>query len=556
MTTVFPSPNEQYLLELTNRIRLDPDGELGRILTNRNQEINEALEYFQTDIAVLKEQWKELKPVPALAWSDQLHNSAATHNQRTIVADTQSHFLPNEPGLIERMREAGYDPASVAENIFAYPDSIEAAHASFALDWGNGPNGIQAPAGHRAAMTNGLYREVGIDITEERDPNTSVGTFVVTQHFGVDAEAVWGTSDAYLLGTIYNDAVKNDDFYTPGEGLGGVTVTAFDLASDRVFSTTTWDAGGYQFQLPHGNYRVEVQLDFNGDGIVEVVSRPVDIGRENLKLDVIADRDPENAVVLNAKTLPPSSNASNALDSETLVLEIGTPPPGVAPLDLAALSPADYNNHDTDRQDVLLGLLTDDTIRGAGGDDYITGKDGDDGLFGNRGNDTLLGGSGNDTVFGGRGNDALQADSGNDVVMADYGNDTVTGDRGDDILFGNGGVDRIDAGAGNDSLFGGADNDTLWGSAGDDRLAGQLGDDTLLGGDGRDVFVFAENYGTDVVVDFEDGLDRIGLLGLTLDRVSIAPHAEGVTVAASGASVTLLGLASGQLDASDFLLLS
>lgn len=565
--TVFPSQNEQYLLELTNRIRLDPEPELDRILATRDREVSNALDYFETNLTVLRQQWKELEPVPPLAWSGELHNSAETHNQRTIAADTQSHFLPNEPGLIDRMRDAGYDPSSVAENIFAYPDSIEAAHAGFAIDWGVGPNGIQEPAGHRISMTNALYREVGIDITEEHNPNTAVGTFVVTQHFGVDRNAIWGMGDAYLVGVVYTDAIKDDDFYTPGEGLGGVTITVSDLVSDRVFSTETWDAGGYQIALPAGQYRVDFTTDLNDDGTPEVVSQSVTMGRDNLKLDWIADFEQFSATQTNATTtVSTNANATPAIErsrfplssdtsyDDILLLELDIPS-GIEPLDLDTLNPELYTNHSSDQRDVILGLPIGDTISGAGGNDYISGNDGGDTLFGNRGDDALLGGHGDDVMFGGRGNDAIDAGNDNDTVMADYGNDTVLGGAGADTLFGNDGADILDGGSDNDYLLGGVGNDTLLGSAGDDRLDGQMGDDTLIGGGGRDIFNLTENSGSDVIVDFNDGVDSIGLMGLTVSQLSISPHPDGLTLMAPGASITLLGVERSQIDANDFSIL-
>ncbi len=566
--TVFPSNNEQYLLELTNRIRLDPDNELGRILIGRDKEVRNALDYFEIDLDVLRQQWNELECVPPLAWSGELHDSAEVHNQRTIAADTQSHFLPNEPGLIDRIRDAGYDPSSVAENIFAYPESIEAAHAGFAIDWGVGPNGIQEPAGHRISMTNSLYREVGIDITEEHDPNTSVGTFVVTQHFGIDRSAIWGMGDAYLVGVVYTDMIKDDDFYTPGEGIGNVTITASDLVNDRVFSATTWDAGGYQIALPRGDYRVDFTADLNGDGAIEVVSRQITMSNENLKLDWIADLEQLNATVTSAslETVANTNAATTAessrfpLSSDTsyddiLLLELDIPS-GIEPLNLDTLEPECYADHSSDERDVIFGLPIGDTICGAGGNDYIAGHDGDDTLFGNRGDDDILGGHGDDVMFGGRGNDAIDAGNDHDMVMADYGNDTVIGGAGSDTLYGNDGADELDGGSGNDYLLGGAGNDTLLGSAGDDQLNGQLGDDTLIGGGGSDIFALMENSGYDVIVDFNDGIDAIGLIDLTIGQLSISPHPDGLTIVAPGASMTLLGVERGQIDASDFSILS
>ncbi len=67
-------------------------------------------------------------------------------------------------------------------------------------------------------------------------------------------------------------------------------------------------------------------------------------------------------------------------------------------------------------------------------------------------------------------------------------------------------------------LSGNAGNSMLRGGAGDDRLLGLGGQDTLTGGGGADVFVFRQvdvrtdgSGATDLVTDFQTGVDRIGL---------------------------------------------
>ncbi|MFP4009822.1 MAG: hypothetical protein ACLFV6_17760, partial [Spirulinaceae cyanobacterium] len=70
--------------------------------------------------------------------------------------------------------------------------------------------------------------------------------------------------------------------------------------------------------------------------------------------------------------------------------------------------------------------------------------------------------------------------------------------------------------SGNDILYGDAGDDRIWGDDGDDILRGGLGNDILTGddfsgGQGRDTFVLASGEGTDTIVDFELGIDFIGL---------------------------------------------
>ena len=87
--------------------------------------------------------------------------------------------------------------------------------------------------------------------------------------------------------------------------------------------------------------------------------------------------------------------------------------------------------------DLMLGLLGDDTLDGAGGRDTIDGGGGNDKLFGGSSNDSLLGGVGDDTLDGG----TFQ--------------DTLLGGKGNDSLIGGDGVDSLDGGLGNDTMNGG-----------------------------------------------------------------------------------------------------
>jgi len=175
-----------------------------------------------------------------------------------------------------------------------------------------------------------------------------------------------------------------------------------------------------------------------------------------------------------------------------------------------------------DGNDVLKGDAGDDKLIGGKGNDRLIGSAGNDRLIGGDGADSLLGGSGNDKLIGNAGNDTLSAGSGNDRLIGGGDNDSLDGGGGDDILLGGdrndvlsggSGQDKLNGGVGNDELVGGTGSDFLIGGSGRDVLAGGRGNDTLIGGTGRDVFVLASNSGTDIIRDFEEGTDRIGLDG-------------------------------------------
>ncbi|NJO71434.1 MAG: hypothetical protein HC825_06560 [Oscillatoriales cyanobacterium RM1_1_9] len=102
--------------------------------------------------------------------------------------------------------------------------------------------------------------------------------------------------------------------------------------------------------------------------------------------------------------------------------------------------------------------------------------------------------------------------------------------------MGGAGEDRIGGKAGNDMLFGGDGNDRIWGDEGDDLIRGGLGNDQLWGGTGMDgagsdTFVLALGEGTDRIMDFEVGIDFIGLTGgLTFADLTLTASANGTLI--------------------------
>ena len=210
----------------------------------------------------------------------------------------------------------------------------------------------------------------------------------------------------------------------------------------------------------------------------------------------------------------------------------------------------------TTGNDLLEGTPGNDTINGDRCHDNIDGGNGDDILAGGRHSDTVLGGDGNDSLFGGRDNDILFGGKGSDTLAGNSENDNLTGDGGNDLLVGNSGDDTLDGGTGNDTLSGGLGNDILLGGAGDDVLEDDRGNNILEGGSGNDTFVLQAG-GNNAVMDFQVGLDRIGLRGgMRFENLALVFDGNDTAIfAQSQPLATLQGIVAGAIGPQDFLLL-
>jgi Ca2+-binding RTX toxin-like protein len=211
--------------------------------------------------------------------------------------------------------------------------------------------------------------------------------------------------------------------------------------------------------------------------------------------------------------------------------------------------------------DVIDGGLGNDVLAGGAGNDRLVGNVGNDAISGEGGNDLLFGSAGDDGLDGGVGDDQLFGDEGNDALQGADGNDAILGGSGDDLLVGGNGSDLLNGDQGRDTLFGGA---------GDDQLFGGASDDVLTGGQGNDTFVFNNQNGFDIVLDFSDG--TAGNEDVLLFAGGVFTDASQVLAASSqvigeadgvgndvridlgnGNQVLLLNTAFSSLDASDFL---
>jgi Ca2+-binding RTX toxin-like protein len=293
---------------------------------------------------------------------------------------------------------------------------------------------------------------------------------------------------------------------------------------------------------------------------------------------------------------------SGTLDASDFVVLDDAPAPDSDPGDnptVIAGNDSDEQLQGTAQNDTFTGSEGADIFEGFGGNDVFALSDtGIDGIWeasrftyaeqvtfsnGNRisvsltdkvqVDDTFLGGDGFDAV---RGTDLGEAIllfdpnySGTNSILANFnariiGVEEIDLGGGDDVVDLTSGVSqqgfiadiRLLGGAGDDYLLSGAGHDTLIGGTGSDGLIGWKGDDVLTGGgadglgDGvRDNFLFAAGSGggRDVITDFEDGIDRIFVVGYGVGDLATA-EAGGVLEIATGATDTQLTLSDGSLE--------
>jgi len=213
----------------------------------------------------------------------------------------------------------------------------------------------------------------------------------------------------------------------------------------------------------------------------------------------------------------------------------------------------------------FVGGAGDDFLVGEGGADTLNGGTGDDVLQGGRAGDVLIGGAGNDTATYADAPGAVHArlaDSASNagIAIGDTYNsiENLIGSEFGDTLVGEAGNNSITGGDGNDKIEGGDGDDTLIGDNGFDFLTGGAGDDTLTGGATNDRFVFASNWGHDVITDFaNDNLEKMDFRGIAglheVEDFVVSDTANGVLLSFAGNSAHLNGLTSSDVDRLDFL---
>jgi Ca2+-binding RTX toxin-like protein len=419
------TPNEQLLLELINRARLDPLAEAARYGIDLNAGL--AAGTIAPDAKA------------PLASNEALHAAATAHSRWMLDTDRFSHVGAGNSSATERMTAAGY----VLSGSWATGENIAWAGTTGDVDLQESilrhHAGLIDSAGHRRNIMSDGFREVGL--AQEagaftHSNGTTYNSSMLTENFARSG------SQHFVTGVAFDDG-NGDGFYGVGEGQAGVAFAGGGGGA------TTGAAGGYGFGVAAGFVTVTV-----GSGAAAQSVR-LDARAGNVKLDLV-----DGAVL---QTSGHAALLDGALDLRLL---------GRA--DLTATGNGAGNRIDgAAGANRIDGRAGNDTLTGGGGNDTLLGGSGADNLSGDAGSDRLRGGIGNDTIKGGGGNDRLAGEGGNDLLVGNAGRDVLMGGAGNDTLRGLAGNDRLDGGAGDDLLAGGggADSFVFGLGYGTDRIA-------------------------------------------------------------------------------------
>ncbi len=258
---------DQYALELINRARANPQAEADRYLSGN---LNEGLS--PGTITTTAKQ--------PLAFDPNLNDAAEGHTTYLINNDLFTHTGDGGTDSNQRMANAGYTFSGSwgsAENLGAVSSSGIDAAVILQMHIGLFVDGGIPGRGHRINMMIDDFESVGIDTqhTPSFGPLGGLAGALITQNF-----AYSDPQGPFITGVAFDD-LDMDDFYTPGEGLGGLAVTAFETGTMTVAgSTTTMDTGGYTLQLAAGTYDLQILGPlgaFHQTGII--------VGTQNQKFD-------------------------------------------------------------------------------------------------------------------------------------------------------------------------------------------------------------------------------------------------------------------------------
>jgi uncharacterized protein YkwD len=286
-----PTNFDQYVIELINFARANPATYAQQLGVNLNEGLPAGT------ISTAKKQ--------PLALNRFITDAAQKHSQWMLANNVLSHTGANGSSPGKRMSDAGYvfkNPSSWNENIAVRSTNgtVNLLEFTKSLQEALFVDKNYPGRAHRVAMMDDNLMEIGVGVVQGKyKGNNGV---MMTQDFAYSA------GHAFLTGVAYQDTVTKDKFYTPGEGLGGITITAIRDGGGQTYRTTTTSSGGYSLQLPKGRYSIMA----SGGSLGQSQFLPaVLMGTKNRKLDFVKGvvrQAPEVAVFGNNRSIIHSSN--------------------------------------------------------------------------------------------------------------------------------------------------------------------------------------------------------------------------------------------------------
>ncbi len=264
---------EQLLVELLNRDRANPTAAVTRYGLNS---VNDGLAAGTIS----------LSPKQPLAPHQALLNAAGAHSDDMLARNFFSHTAPSPKASTfdQRVLNAGYNYFTTGENLawetYTNGSTVARTGVIFKLH-----QELFLSPGHRTNILEPDYDEIGTGISFGKTPYQSA-TFaggdvsIVTENFG--SRDNYYANYIFLTGVAYTDGIIDDDFYSVGEGLGGVTITA--TSRSATYQTTTASTGGYALRLAPGTYTVTAS---GGALSSSIVLQNVIVGWQNVKVDFV-----------------------------------------------------------------------------------------------------------------------------------------------------------------------------------------------------------------------------------------------------------------------------
>lgn len=362
-----------------------------------------------------------------------------------------------------------------------------------------------------------IYDTGGIDRLSAPGINLSRNGFIATADGGRHLALLDADSQQVVSVFGWQDDVSRIEWYDLGDRTysAGQIKDIVEGGGDRYLFDLSWEEGT-NGTVTTFQARLEVEMYFEVASLIESAGPPT---------------DGDDAVL----GTPASETLAGGAGSDAMMLNLG-----------------DDSAWGESGNDSIYGDGGNDFLAGNTGDDYLYGSDGNDLMRGHVGEDTLFGDTGNDTAYGGGGDDIIWGYLGSDILNGNAGHDQIDGGPAMDILRGQGGPDLLWGGAGNDDLLGMHGVDTLYGGEGDDQIIGGEAVDFLYGGAGRDTFTFGVGHGSDIIEDFEDGVDRIRLYGATFADITISDWSRGAEITFADLVIRIRGISADLLGAEDF----